>query len=1107
MIQHNKTHFAFNKITALLGIVCCLLITSAKAATWYVDSTAAGSANGTSWSNAWTAVAQIAGVAAGDTVYFSGGPSGSSRTYNLNGNSWYMVSGSSASNRTTYKIGQDSQHNGTAIFSSSNGGTWFAGNNSVNTQNITVSGDAGDGQQHFKLSGYSQMANGASVSNWHISYVNCQNIGSVASFNPANGIEIDHCSATCNDMNGSTAITAAITGSTWDDSRFHDNTILVPRAGVGVGFGPGFGAKGFAAGGVGLSIYNNTITSYSAAYTGSQHQDGWQCEGNSSFLKFYNNRIRDFSNYGIYLEAHDGNFSNVSVSNNLIYISDPTLNNYYPQGIVAIVTSGTYQGVAPCVFQNVVIDGNTILDYVGHYSIGYGNPANVISASFSNCSIQNNTTINGLDSFIINANPTVQNNVLLTAAQAALKFVSYTPYAGASDDFTLAPTIIPVVISTQPAASQTVVSGATATFSAIVTGASSYQWQKNGVNISGSTGATLTLANVTSADAATYTLVASNATGSATSNNAVLTVNVPPVISAQPVNQTVISGSTGSFSVAASGSPSPTFQWRVNGVNIPGATSTTLTLTGVTPANAGTYTAVVTNSAGSATSVGAVLAVNVPPVITSQPTNQSLASGSTLSLSVIATGTPAPTFQWRFNGVNILSGTYAILTLSNVTSANAGTYTVIATNSAGSVTSSVAALTVTTPVVVTPPSVGGSSSVGVTTGGTGSVTTGGTTTGTGSTATTGTGTAAGIGSTTGTGSSQVAPSILIQPSSQTVKLSSKASFSVTASGVPSPSFQWRKNGVAIAGATNSNLTLASVQATDAGSYDVVVTNTAGSILSNYATLAIGTKKSHLSDVSLRSVAGTGSNTLIAGFAVSGSTTKSVMVRGIGPTLKSFGVSGVLDNPVLSLYSGSTLLSSNESWSTTTDATRIASTSNSVGAFSLPNSSNDAALLSSLDSGSYTAAVSGKAGTTGVALIEVYDADPTADSNIVAVSARTQVGSGDNVMIVGIVVDGDTPKQLLIRAVGPTLTNFGVNGVLADPQLSLFQGSTLLQQNDNWGGTSTLSTAFAQAGTFALDPNSKDAAILVTVQPGSYSAIVCGVNNTTGVALVEVYEMP
>src|SRR5258708_33590767 len=117
-----------------------------------------------------------------------------------------MVSGSSASNRTTYKIGQDSQHNGTAIFSSSNGGTWFAGNNSVNTQNITVSGDAGDGQQHFKLSGYSQMANGASVANWHISYVNCQNIGSVASFSPAHCLEIDHCSATCNDMTGSTAL-------------------------------------------------------------------------------------------------------------------------------------------------------------------------------------------------------------------------------------------------------------------------------------------------------------------------------------------------------------------------------------------------------------------------------------------------------------------------------------------------------------------------------------------------------------------------------------------------------------------------------------------------------------------------------------------------------------------------------------------------------------------------------------------------------------------------------------------------------------------------------------------------------------------------------------
>ena len=119
-----------------------------------------------------------------------------------------------------------------------------------------------------------------------------------------------------------------------------------------------------------------------------------------------------------------------------------------------------------------------------------------------------------------------------------------------------------------------------------------------------------------------------------------------------------------------------------------------------------------------------------------------------------------------------------------------------------------------------------------------------------------------------------------------------------------------------------------------------------------------------------------------------------------------------------------------------------------------------------------------------------------------------MGSGDNVLIIGFVIDGNFPRKVLIRAVGPGLTQFNVTGVLADPQLNLYSGSrTLLHQNQVWGGTSSLSAAFTQAGAFALQPSSRDAVLLVTLQPGQYSVVVSGVGNTTGVALLEVYEMP
>ena len=121
--------------------------------------------------------------------------------------------------------------------------------------------------------------------------------------------------------------------------------------------------------------------------------------------------------------------------------------------------------------------------------------------------------------------------------------------------------------------------------------------------------------------------------------------------------------------------------------------------------------------------------------------------------------------------------------------------------------------------------------------------------------------------------------------------------------------------------------------------------------------------------------------------------------------------------------------------------------------------------------------------------------------------RSSAGTGDNILIAGFVVTGNSPKTLLIRAIGPTLTNYGVSGVLTDPKLELYAGNTKIGENDNWGGATVLSNAFSATQAFPLPANSKDAALLVTLQPGVYSAQVSGVGGTTGVALVEVYEMP
>lgn len=330
-----------------------------------------------------------------------------------------------------------------------------------------------------------------------------------------------------------------------------------------------------------------------------------------------------------------------------------------------------------------------------------------------------------------------------------------------------------------------------------------YRWRKgtvtllDGPNISGATTATLSLCNVQSGDAGAYSCVVSNAVGSVTSTAATLTVNNPPLITSQPTNRTIVAGASASFVVVATGTGPLSYQWKrgtnnlVNGAGVSGANTATLTVTGAQLAQAGSYIVVVANSVGTATSQPAILSVQSPPTIASQPTNRTIAAGSCVVFSVQAGGSPPYTYQWKkgavalVNGPNITGANSTNLSLCNVQLGDAGTYSCVVTNAVGTATSSAATLTVNN-----------------------------------------------------------APQIASQPTNRTIAVGGSVSFTVVATGTGPLSYQWRRgatnvlNGAGVSGATSATLTLTSVQLAQAGNYIVVVTNSVGSVTSQPAILTV-----------------------------------------------------------------------------------------------------------------------------------------------------------------------------------------------------------------------------------------------------------------------------
>ncbi|MFO1449303.1 MAG: endo-1,4-beta-xylanase [Opitutaceae bacterium] len=358
-----------------------------------------------------------------------------------------------------------------------------------------------------------------------------------------------------------------------------------------------------------------------------------------------------------------------------------------------------------------------------------------------------------------------------------------------------------------------------------------------------------------------------------------------------------------------------------------------------------------------------------------------------------------------------------------------------------------------------------------------------------------------------------APRVLQQPFGAVVNPGESATLTVAVAGDPVPTVTWYRNGVAL-NRTGTELVLSPAAGPIDGTYAAEVANRIGTVWTRTAQVAVraaSPSPGALINLSSRGLVRSGDSVMIAGFVLAGTGKKAVLIRAVGPRLAQFGVPGTLADPRLRLFrSGeSTPLAESDTW-----APALAARFAEVGAFSLENDSTSAALWMELEPGAYTAQMDGADGGNGVALIEVYDAGTGQALALKNLSIRAVAGSGDTVLIAGLVVSGQTPVAMLIRGVGPGLSPFGVSGVLADPSLRIYEtvpgGSRLLASNDDWGLSSRASqirAAAAQVGAFGVDDFGRDASLLLSLEPGAYTVHLSGATTASGVALLEAYALP
>jgi hypothetical protein len=332
-----------------------------------------------------------------------------------------------------------------------------------------------------------------------------------------------------------------------------------------------------------------------------------------------------------------------------------------------------------------------------------------------------------------------------------------------------------------------------------------------------------------------------------------------------------------------------------------------------------------------------------------------------------------------------------------------------------------------------------------------------------------------------------------------------AQFAVEVAGPGPMTYQWLRGSTVVG--TGRTLELSDISAAHVGSYQVVVRNALGATTSSAVALTLDGAPA-LTNLSIRATAGPAERTLIAGFVVRGPGAKAVLVRGIGPGLTALGVPGALPGPALTLADRtSRTLAQNTRWDA---AATPASLFARLGAFPLATGSADSALQATLAPGSYTAVLTDTAGRYGNALIELYEADATA-TRVVNLSARAYVGPGADIGIAGFAVRGGQSGRYLIRGIGPTLAAFGVDGTLAAPVLTLTTAAgTPVAANTGWStapNPAEIAAATTEVGAFPLAAAAADAALVVTLAPGNYTAQLAGAGGTSGIALLEVYELP
>lgn len=538
--------------------------------------------------------------------------------------------------------------------------------------------------------------------------------------------------------------------------------------------------------------------------------------------------------------------------------------------------------------------------------------------------------------------------------------------------------VAPPVIVSSPPSTQTITSGGQLTLAVSTTGASTYQWQLNGVNISGATQSLVNISPVSIVNAGVYTCVVSNSVGSVTSQPATVIVQSPPLItSSPPSSQSVPLGSSITLSVIANGSTALSYQWQFNGVSIFGANTSALTLNSVTASSAGSYTCVVSNLIGSATSTPSVLSiVTAVPTVTANPISQTMTLGSTFVFSVGVASNAGLNYQWKLNGVSIPGATKNSYLAQLDSSAKAGSYTCVITNAGGSVTSSAAQLTLLS---TTNPGHLVNLSV-LTMDGPGSQLL----------------TLGFVNGGSGTNGSEpllmraTGPALTAFPGFSASNVLADPTLTVyQGNTIIASNDNWGSNAANIAAVNAADAATGAFALTSVTSLDAVVVQSLPSVQGGYTIKVAGngtgvgyalaevydnTAKYSITSTRLMNLSCLqqvpAGGDLAAGFAISGDTSKTVLIRVSGPTLASYGVPGTMIDPQLKLYSGTTVIASNSGWAG--DAS-ITAANTTTGAFQFASAmSLDSAVVITLAPGQYTVHATSASMTQGSTMIEVYD---------------------------------------------------------------------------------------------------------------------------------------